>query len=67
MSVHKKGKTAMGATLLIIGYALIWLGLLAYVGWLALRMRGVRAEVEAARELLERRTTETERQAKRLS
>ncbi|HEU0028953.1 MAG TPA: hypothetical protein VFQ25_17740 [Ktedonobacterales bacterium] len=45
----------MGTTLLIIGYALIWLGLLAYVGWLALRMRGVRAEVEATRELLERR------------
>jgi CcmD family protein len=57
----------MGTTLLIIAYALIWLGLLAYVGWLALRMRGVRAEVEAARELLERRTSETERQAKRLS
>lgn len=48
----------MGTTLLIVGYALIWLGLLAYVGWLALRMRGVRAEVEATRELLERRSSE---------
>ena len=45
----------MGTTLLIIAYALIWLGLLAYLGWLTLRMRGVRAEVEATRELLERR------------
>jgi hypothetical protein len=51
----------MGATLLVVAYALIWLGLLAYVGWLTLRIRGVRAEVEAARELLERRTGETER------
>ncbi len=51
----------MGTTLLVIAYALIWLGLLAYLGWLALRMRGVRAELEATRELLERRAGETER------
>ena len=43
----------MGTTLLIIVYAVVWLGLLAYLGWIALRMRGVRAEVESARELLE--------------
>ena len=45
----------MGTTLLIIVYAVVWLGLLAYLGWIALRMRGVRAEVESARELLEAR------------
>jgi hypothetical protein len=53
----------MGTTLLVIAYALIWLGLMAYVGWLTLRMRGVQAEVEAARELLERCSGETERRS----
>ena len=48
----------MGTTLLIIAYALIWLGLLAYLGWLTLRMRGVRADLETARDLLERRAGE---------
>lgn len=46
----------MGTTLLIIAYALIWLGLMAYLGWLNLRMRGVQADLEAARDLLERQT-----------
>jgi len=45
----------MGTTLLIVVYAIVWLGLLAYLGWIALRMRGVRADVESARELLEAR------------
>ena len=44
-----------GVSSLVIGYALIWLALMAYLGWLTLRMRGVRADLEAARELLERR------------
>ncbi len=51
----------MGTILLVIAYALIWLGLLAYLGWLTLRMRGVRTDVEAARELFERREGEAER------
>ncbi len=45
----------MGTTLLIVVYAVVWLGLLAYLGWIALRMRGVRADVESARELLDAR------------
>jgi len=40
---------------LVITYAALWLGLLAYIGWIALRMRGVRTEVEAVRELAEGR------------
>ena len=47
--------------LLVVAYALIWLGLLAYLGWLNLRMRGVRADLEAARELLDRRAEGTGR------
>jgi hypothetical protein len=57
----------MGTTLLVIGYALIWLGLMAYLGWLTLRMRGVRADLEAARELLERRAGSSEGRGERLS
>ncbi|HEX8996171.1 MAG TPA: hypothetical protein VF812_09075 [Ktedonobacterales bacterium] len=45
----------MGTNFLIITYAIVWLGLMAYLGWITLRMRGVRAEVESARELLEER------------
>ncbi|MDE3231257.1 MAG: hypothetical protein KGO05_15365 [Chloroflexota bacterium] len=42
----------MGVNFLIITYAIVWLGLMAYLGWITLRMRGVRADVEATRELL---------------
>ncbi len=42
-----------GVTYLVVTYAVLWLGMLAYLGWIALRMRGVRAEVEAVRELLD--------------
>jgi uncharacterized membrane protein len=45
----------MGTNFLVITYAIVWLGLLAYLGWITLRMRGVRADVESARELLEER------------
>jgi hypothetical protein len=48
----------MGTTFLIITYAVVWLGLMAYLGWIALRMRGVRADVESARELLNERQNE---------
>jgi hypothetical protein len=44
-----------GVTYLVVTYAVLWLGMLAYLGWIALRMRGVRAEVEAVRELLDER------------
>ncbi|MFI5271622.1 MAG: CcmD family protein [Ktedonobacterales bacterium] len=40
---------------LVIAYAVIWLAVLAYLGWIALRMRGVRAELETVRDLVEHR------------
>lgn len=52
----------MGTTFLIITYAVVWLGLMAYLGWIALRMRGVRADVESARELLRERQGEPPRE-----
>lgn len=42
-----------GVTYLVMAYAVIWLGLLAYVGWTALQVRGVRTELEAVRDLVE--------------
>lgn len=45
----------MGVNFLIITYAIVWLGLMAYLGWIMLRMRGVRADVEATRDLLSER------------
>jgi CcmD family protein len=44
-----------GVTYLVMAYAVIWLGLLAYVGWTALQVRGVRTELEAVRDLIEER------------
>ena len=41
------------ATYLIITYAVIWVGFFAYLGWIALRMRGLRTELETVRELVE--------------
>ena len=51
----------MGVNFLIITYAIVWLGLMAYLGWITLRMRGVRADGESARERrLERQREHTE-------
>jgi len=44
-----------GGTYLIIAYIIMWAGLLVYLGWIALRMRGVRTELEAVRELVRER------------
>ena len=41
------------ATYLIVTYAVIWIGFFAYLGWIALRMRGLRTELETVRELVE--------------
>jgi CcmD family protein len=43
------------ATYLIIAYTVIWIGFFAYLGWLTLRLRGVRTELETVRELVEER------------
>lgn len=40
---------------LVVAYAVVWVALLAYLGWIALRMRGVRTDLEAVRELVEER------------
>lgn len=44
-----------GNTALVIAYAIIWLALLGYLGWIALRMRGVRDELATVRALVEER------------
>lgn len=40
---------------LVITYGIIWLALLGYLGWIALRIRGVHTELETVRELVEER------------
>lgn len=45
-----------GNTALIVAYAVIWLGLLAYLGWVAMRVRSVRADFETVRLLVEERS-----------
>jgi len=44
-----------GGTYLIIAYIIMWAGLLVYLGWIALRMRGVRTDLESVRELVRER------------
>lgn len=44
-----------GSTYLVIAYIVMWAGVLAYLGWIALRMRGVRTELESVRELVRER------------
>ena len=48
------------ATYLIITYAVIWVGFFAYLGWIALRMRGLRTELETVRDLVEDRENGTD-------
>jgi CcmD family protein len=43
------------ATYLIIAYAMIWIGFFVYLGWIALRLRGLRTELETVRELVDER------------
>jgi hypothetical protein len=44
-----------GNTYLVIAYIIMWAGALAYLGWIALRMRGVRTELDSVRELVRER------------
>ena len=41
-----------GLTYLVAAYAIIWIGLLAYLGVVMLRIRGVRTELAAVKELM---------------
>jgi hypothetical protein len=49
---------------LVAAYAIFWIALLVYVGWIALRLRGLRTDIEAVRDLLEEREHATEQPAK---
>jgi len=40
---------------LVAAYAIFWIALLVYVGWIALRLRGVRTDLEAVREMVDER------------
>jgi CcmD family protein len=44
-----------GFPYLAAAYLVLWLGLLLYLGFLALRMRGVRTELAAVEELVRER------------
>jgi hypothetical protein len=55
MTVAKVSDAMHGVTYLVVTYAVLWLGMLAYLGWIALRLRGVRTEVEAVRDLVAER------------
>lgn len=48
-----------GGTYLVIAYIIMWAGVLAYLGWIALRMRGVRIELESVRALVRESQQET--------
>ncbi len=45
----------MSAWYLIAAFSVVWVGLIAYLGWIALRIRGVRLELETTRALVEER------------
>ena len=49
-----------GGTYLVLAYIIMWAGVLAYLGWIALRMRGVRTELESVRELVREREQDTD-------
>ncbi len=40
---------------LVAAYAVAWLGIFVYVGWIALRLRGARAELAAVEDLVRER------------
>ena len=45
---------------LIAAFTVVWVGLIAYLGWIALRIRGVRLEIETTRALLDEREARPE-------
>lgn len=51
-----------GSNYLVAAYAIIWVALLVYLGWMALRLRGVRTEIETVRALVEAREEQAERE-----
>lgn len=47
----------MGQTYLIIAYAIVWLGLFAYMAFVVMRLRAVRTELLAVEELVRSQET----------
>lgn len=37
---------------LVAAYAIVWVGIFAYIGWIALRLRGTRTQLAAIDEML---------------
>jgi CcmD family protein len=48
-----------GFPYLVAAYIVIWIGLLLYLGFIVLRMRGVRTELAAVEELVREQQNET--------
>ena len=48
-----------GFPYLVAAYIVIWIGLLLYLGFIALRMHGVRTELAAVEELVREQQNET--------
>ena len=44
---------------LVAAYAVAWIGIFVYLGWIALRLRGARAELAAVEQLVHEREKET--------
>jgi len=43
---------------LVAAYTIAWVGIFVYLGWIALRLRGTRAELAAVEELVREREKE---------
>jgi len=43
---------------LVAAFSIVWLALFGYLGWIALRLRGARAELSSVRELVDERAQE---------
>jgi CcmD family protein len=43
---------------LVTAYIIAWVGIFVYLGWIALRLRGARAELAAIKELVREREKE---------
>jgi CcmD family protein len=41
-----------GSSYLVVAYAIVWLGLFAYLAFLSMRIRGVQTELAAVEELV---------------
>ena len=56
-----------GFPYLVAAYIIVWVGLLLYLGFIALRMRGVRTELAAVEELVREQQNSRENNSTRAS